>query len=297
MKKQIIRIGVFETNSSSAHSISIADETKKFFLEPLYPDENGVITLCGGEYGWDWFKTNETEEKANYAAQQFSNNQDMLDMLTEIILETTGALNVVYGNLDDGYIDHDSVGILPKDKVDLKNFIFNKNSWLFGGNDNSTAAPTFYDVAEYTEQGIIEPTYKYELVIDGYPETAKFKQYPTEEMLDEAFDSLLGGVYVMSDGKTFDLDTSILNRMTRDDDSLYEYSNYKAKRNDEAKKLPFIKSHLWNVAQRIYDKTPESKTMKWGKGGYQRVSEIERGLLDMKNSPYIVWIDYHINNI
>lgn len=44
MKKQLIRQSVFETNSSSAHSISLGKDTgKQFLLETLYPDQNGNI--------------------------------------------------------------------------------------------------------------------------------------------------------------------------------------------------------------------------------------------------------------
>jgi len=59
MKKRLIRQSVFETNSSSAHSISLGKDTgKQFLLDTLYPDQNGTITLTGGEFGWDWFKEN-----------------------------------------------------------------------------------------------------------------------------------------------------------------------------------------------------------------------------------------------
>lgn len=45
--KTIIRRGVFETNSSSSHSISIASEDKEFVMDTIYPDQNGVVRIVG----------------------------------------------------------------------------------------------------------------------------------------------------------------------------------------------------------------------------------------------------------
>ena len=50
MKKMLIRTGVFETNSSSCHSVSVADETKPFIFDTIYPDLDGKITVKGGQY-------------------------------------------------------------------------------------------------------------------------------------------------------------------------------------------------------------------------------------------------------
>ena len=41
--KKLIRKGVFETNSSSSHSISLVTEDKQFVLDTLYPDQNGIV--------------------------------------------------------------------------------------------------------------------------------------------------------------------------------------------------------------------------------------------------------------
>lgn len=149
MKK--IRHGVFETNSSSTHSISIADENKPFVIDPIYPDENGVIVLHGEEFGWDWFKYNDAKTKATYAYQQLNGSETLINVLKDI----TGCEKIVFVE-GWGYIDHDSVGIVENDYDYLKNFIFNKNSWLFGGNDNDDADMTFYDVPHYNENGVEE---------------------------------------------------------------------------------------------------------------------------------------------
>jgi hypothetical protein len=49
--KQInIRHGVFETNSSSCHSISISEDSGGL-LDVIYPNNDGIIELEGGEFG------------------------------------------------------------------------------------------------------------------------------------------------------------------------------------------------------------------------------------------------------
>lgn len=133
MKKKLIRSGVFETNSSSSHSVSIADSTKEFVLDSLYPDQDGVIEIYGEDFGWEWFKHNDAQTKAAYAAQQFKNDDTTLDTIREVIMEQTGAEEVRFVGLDNSYIDHDSMGILDYHKEKIRQFIFNKNSWLFGG--------------------------------------------------------------------------------------------------------------------------------------------------------------------
>ena len=131
--KKLIRNGVFETNSSSAHSISIADDTKEFVFDTLYPDENGSIIINGDEFGRDWFKYNDARTKASYAALSLG----LHSVLIDVIKEQTGALEVGL-KVDEGYIDHQSYGLIPTNKEKLRNFIFNKNSWLFGGNVTSS---------------------------------------------------------------------------------------------------------------------------------------------------------------
>lgn len=212
--KTLVRKGVFETNSSSSHSISIATEDKQFVFDTLYPDQNGVVTVHGDQFNWEWFKHNDAETKASYAAQSFANNDGQLELLKEVIKEQTGADDVKFVGIEDGYIDHESDGIAPRSKEELKNFIFNKNSWLFGGNDNSTASPEFYHVPEYRDGRTIKPEFKYELSIEGFPKTCKFLNKPTDEELDEAINSLINRAMVTQNGY-FIIDDSIMWQITR----------------------------------------------------------------------------------
>lgn len=215
--KKLIRKGVFETNSSSSHSIAIASEDKEFVLDTIYPDQNGIVTINGDEYGWQWFKHNDASTKASYAAQQFMNNEYMLDVLKEVIVEQTGATDVVFEGLDDGYIDHDSYGIVSENKNELRNFIFNKNSWLFGGNDNSSPDPTFYHVPEIRDGKMIQPVYKYQLSIEGLERTTKFLTEPTNEELADAISTILDDT-LLTESDYFINDDSIMWKIARTKD-------------------------------------------------------------------------------
>lgn len=232
MKKRLIREKVFETNSSSSHSISLGKDTgKQFLLDTLYPDQNGTITLTGGEFGLEWFKENDALEKANYAAVASMYNNSFRETLIQVIKDQTGCEEVIFNFSDDynspnwSYIDHESVGTCPTDYEGLKDFIFNKNSWLFGGNDNSTPDPTFYHVPEYKDGKMIVPQYKFELIIDGFKRTTKFLTFPSNEKVEDALESLIGDVYY--NNGAFDDDNGIYAQINRNTEQWLHYSSYK----------------------------------------------------------------------
>jgi hypothetical protein len=201
-----IRNKVFETNSSSSHSVSIYNATHGLY-DTITPDSSGVIALTGGEFGWEWEKYNDALTKANYAAVYAAGDQAMTDMLVHVIKEHTGAKEVQlsfsaeYSGGNYSYIDHQSArseggdaGKAFDTPLSLKNFVFHPESWLFTGNDNDTAPPNFYDV----EFGIL---YTHELHLDGITQTLKFQDEPGEEALREALDNL-SGYHPLSDYST-----------------------------------------------------------------------------------------------
>jgi len=294
MKKVLIRKGVFETNSSSSHSISIADDTKQFVLDTIYPNQHGIIEIHGDEFGWEWFKHNDAETKASYAAQQFHHNDPALDNLREVIKEQTGADEVKFF-LENGYVDHDSYGIVPSDKELLRNFIFNKNSWLFGGNDNSTADPTFYDVPEFLDGRIVVPEYKYELSIEGYDKSTKYKDMPGEEEITDGLHSLLQGVYLSENGY-FDDDNSIFAQLGRNRSEMYEFSSWKNPVDFKRGHVFFVKN-AWSEAKRIFDQDPENRKLEWSSEGYKKCSEIEKSLIEDKNSGFSKKVKFHVKEI
>lgn len=143
MKKKT-RKGVFETNSSSTHSISIAVGGNDELLDTIIPNEDGIIILSGGEFGWEVEEYTDALTKANYCVVDQEGNDERIEMLKRVIMKQTGASVVVIEPTDDdyyplGYVDHQSSGTsseaFESDET-LRGFIFNKNSILYTDNDN-----------------------------------------------------------------------------------------------------------------------------------------------------------------
>lgn len=213
--KRLIRKSVFETNSSSSHSISMSSEDKQFLLDTIYPDQFGRVYVRGGEYGWEWERYNDAETKLSYAFQ----DDVPLELLEKVVKDQTGATEVIFDEKSkaDGYIDHSSVGTAHSvcvDEESTKNFIFNKNSWLFTGNDNSNPGPTFYHVPIYKDGRMIQPIFKYELKIEKFPKTTKFIEKPDNEELEEGIESLMRGA-IMSDNGDFIINDDIYFQISR----------------------------------------------------------------------------------
>ncbi len=184
-----IRHSVFETNSSSSHSISISEECDGV-LDTIEPDDVGDVVLTGGEFGWAWERFNDAMTKANYCAvyaKEYGGSD--LEMLKEVIREHTGAKAVVIAVDTDwhghnySYIDHESACVPAEafsSKETLKNFIFNPKSYMFTGNDNETSPPNFYDVSPESQ------AYTHILEIEGYEAAEKFVKEPSVDELKEA---------------------------------------------------------------------------------------------------------------
>ena len=164
MKRQI-RKGVFETNSSSCHSICIATGLEQEELH--FPDK---VTFRYGEFGWEHKCLDTVEEKASYLYTAiYYMVHDSVDRWKEclmFIFETLKEYHVecsfegyvklepwvsTYGDspnlrfsvdIDYGYIDHsdatvDLVDALCSDKDLLLSYLFSSKSFILTGNDNS----------------------------------------------------------------------------------------------------------------------------------------------------------------
>lgn len=213
---KLIRKGVFECNSSSSHSISLAGSDKQFILDTIYPNQHGIIHVSGGEFGWEWEKYNDAKIKLSYA---FQSGVDT-DFLKKVVMDQTGATDVIFDerSKNEGYVDHQSYGTgneACETEESARNFIFNKNSWLFTGNDNGTPDPTFYHVPEIRDGRMILPEYKYELSIEGVKKTTKFLEKPTNEDIRDAISSLTEGLLMTKDGYVNE-DDSIFFQIQRD---------------------------------------------------------------------------------
>lgn len=153
--KTIVRSGVFETNSSSSHSISI--DSSNLLYDSIKPNRDGYIILHGGQFGWTWEKFDDCLTKANYCAVFAMKDETRTEQLKRVIKEHAGAKDVIVSVSDDyedsnySYIDHQSLHVGAKafeSDETLKNFIFNRKSVLYTGNDNDMPPPNFYDSEE-----------------------------------------------------------------------------------------------------------------------------------------------------
>ena len=139
-----IRRNVFETNSSSTHSISIS-ESSDGILDSLPVDEDGTLHIDGGEFGWEEETYHSARSKASYCAIDTINDPKSREMLEKVLKDHTGAKSIVYHISDDwndpnySYIDHQSAGTSFEafaSEHHLKMFIFNRQSSLTTDNDN-----------------------------------------------------------------------------------------------------------------------------------------------------------------
>ena len=149
-----IRRGVFETNSSSMHSITIngKDNLSKCI------GTDGVIKLSCGEYGWKGDTLDSVFDKLEYlmtyigrfnscnTIEEITNTRHF-KLLAEMIKEYSGETIELY---DDGcgvgYIDHQSSDLLEEDglwvkdetqwKFNMLDFIYNSKYSVEIDNDN-----------------------------------------------------------------------------------------------------------------------------------------------------------------
>lgn len=143
----IIRNNIFETNSSSSHSLVISDDPEIINDGTIIPDEEGVVYLNGGQFGWGYEKYADALTKANYCAvdAMYYESESRIDNIKEAICNIVKCSNVQFNfsfDYDDSnwsYIDHQSLGTSTDELysvADYKNFIFNPNCKLILDNDN-----------------------------------------------------------------------------------------------------------------------------------------------------------------
>ena len=163
-----IRRDVFETNSSSCHSITISNNTNnKLDYNQLnkYIDDFGVLTIELNEFGWGIASYNDANNKLAYLCLTalhsekiengwFWGNDQEYEETTEKFKQTESynrIFNVLVNFIDikdiefknEGYIDHQSLndygidGLLNSfDVSSLEEFIFNKKYIINTDNDN-----------------------------------------------------------------------------------------------------------------------------------------------------------------
>lgn len=339
MKKSNFRTGVFETNSSSSHSISIAEEASMMMDNSLMADQDGIVTLTGGEFGWEWAKYNDATTKANYVAvmilhlkndiayykenvgkpdnsywqglpQWASENYETViknfqDLLKDQIGCTKLEMNLSsdYKEANYSYIDHQSIEDIKDvewllDKEKIRQFIFNQNSWLFTGNDNDTAEPDFYDVPVFKDGKKIMPKYKYELRINGYRKTTKFKEYPNEELLENGLHSILRDVeiFVNESGKAhFDDDRSIAAQIMKAQSSKKPFKWEWGSENIHAdEKYVEFRKEMRDEANAEYNRQYQEG---WNDKRWEKMQEVEKELRNKYPDKYTYKVHFEIVEI
>jgi len=127
-----VRTGIFETNSSSMHSLSF--DNSKFNLQ--VNKDLKELDLGIGEYGWGYEELKEPLEKMDYLAIEAFDDENKKGMLLEAIKKVYPNLKINFHN--DGYIDHQSINEIWEDLnnvTDIYEVIFS-NSAIIIDNDN-----------------------------------------------------------------------------------------------------------------------------------------------------------------
>ena len=148
------RKSIFETNSSSTHSIVIAGGN----VPSKLPEE---IEFNAGEFGWQWKIYNDVRSRADYLYTSIV-YCNLVDELIPILTETLESWGVTphfselvkkecscpskehyYYDFKDtfGYVDHgsqneDFVREVCNDETLLLNYLFGSDSYITTGNDN-----------------------------------------------------------------------------------------------------------------------------------------------------------------
>jgi hypothetical protein len=146
-----IRRGVFETNSSSTHSITLSNDS--VIKDRIHINDNNECIIYTGKFGWEVESYNDSATKASYALTYAANignpekRYELLEMLKESIKMEVGIDVSVIFDIDtesneyfaNGYIDHQSFDVAEDvffDVETLHKFIFDRNSVLNTDNDN-----------------------------------------------------------------------------------------------------------------------------------------------------------------
>lgn len=157
MQKQIRR-AVFETNSSSSHSLTLPAKDALLVSFPKNQLRAGVVKLGKGEFGWEWTRIYHPLGKLEYlftqlmpgvavpegdareVTNQIRQQEPRFNMLYGVVQGFTGCrIELIPGS--DGYVDHESLGVgmeLFSDEEQLKDFIFSPDAYVQTGNDNNS---------------------------------------------------------------------------------------------------------------------------------------------------------------
>ena len=136
--KRTVRRSVFESNSSSMHSISIigGDRMNKF----LPVSDDGKVHIQYGEFGWGYNVLKTPSQKTSYL---ITDQRESHDLIKQAVKDYAGLELVIEEKpsnfYPEGYVDHQSSGTSSKycrDVETIKDFIFNDKYTIIIDNDN-----------------------------------------------------------------------------------------------------------------------------------------------------------------
>ena len=152
-----VRMGVFETNSSSTHSLVVSKKDRGYTYD--FPvDEYGVLTVPFGEFGWGPDILSTPLEKLSYyitdhggsryddddrtwddLLEEISKNEKINDVIKLVKSKCPRVKEIVFKQASSyyprGYVDHDSVG--TSNGVSPEELIFNNGILVIIDNDNN----------------------------------------------------------------------------------------------------------------------------------------------------------------
>lgn len=144
MKRQIRR-NVFETNSSSMHSLTVK---KLGITEYLHVDEveNKVIVEYG-EFSWGYDVYDDPETKLSYLITMLSQyscgniyDTDEFKEINDIVAKRCECDGILIDDSSYGYVDHQSIekidDLMDEYGCSIEEFIFDKGIKLIIDNDN-----------------------------------------------------------------------------------------------------------------------------------------------------------------
>lgn len=137
MKKvnKLIRKGVFETNSSSSHSLAIVGDIVYDTLE-VGKDGSIIIEVGGYDFGRQIPRvTNSTVEKIAFLVALWNDFVSIdfaskMRLLTEVIKENSNCKEVYFKGIGKSEIAFGGDFKLPEKKKEIYDFVFNKNCYL-----------------------------------------------------------------------------------------------------------------------------------------------------------------------
>lgn len=145
--KQQIRRGLFETNSSSTHSIVIGNNG-----QDIYANLPERVEFRGGEFGWEHELYYDMQSKANYLYTSIvwceHDTNEAVNKIRNILSKWNIEVDFEelnekgdfkrFAYVDHGYENNDLVQKLCNDETLLMNYLFSDNSYIETGNDNET---------------------------------------------------------------------------------------------------------------------------------------------------------------